>query len=126
MSLEESDKLLESMFGREEWEFQRIISEVDLDQKGDIIVLVTEVNKYIIPGLKKKDVKDLEEGKAIDILLFDEDSKAYYNLKMNFSRPYFSLWDTTEFYENKRLSVGQRLGFRYEGCFAMLVVKLLN
>ncbi|XVF34220.1 hypothetical protein REPUB_Repub18cG0040400 [Reevesia pubescens] len=84
---EESDKQLESMFGREEWEFQRIISEADLEQKRDIIVLVAEVNKYIVPGLKRKEVEDLADGKAINILLFDEDSKDYYNLKLHFSRP---------------------------------------
>ncbi|EOY31824.1 hypothetical protein QQP08_027106 [Theobroma cacao] len=126
MNPAESDKLLESMFGREEWQFERIISEADLNQKEDIIVLVPEVHKYFIPLLKNKDAKDLTEGKAIDILLFDEDFKAYYKLNLHFSRPYFLLWDTTEFYQKKRLTVGQRLGFRYEGWFAMLVVKLLK
>ncbi|MBA0795850.1 hypothetical protein Gohar_006681 [Gossypium harknessii] len=126
MSPEESDKLLESMFGREDWEFERIICNADLDQKGDIIVLVDEVKKYIAPGLKKKEVQDLENGKPIDILLFDEDSKAFYKLKLNFSRPYFLLCDTTLFYDNKKLTVGRRLGFRYEPYFAMLVVKSLN
>ncbi|XVE79997.1 hypothetical protein DITRI_Ditri14bG0103200 [Diplodiscus trichospermus] len=126
MSPEESDKVLESMFGREEWQFERIITEADLEQKEDIIVTVTEVNKHIIPGLKEKDAKDLAEGKEIDILLFDQDTKAYYKLKLNFNRPYFYLWDTSGFYHDKRLVVGQRLGFRYEDCFAMLVVKLLS
>lgn len=125
MSPEESDKLLESMFGREDWEFERIICNTDLDQKGGIIVLVDEVRKYIAPGLKKKEVEDLQNGRPFDILLFDEDSKVYYKLKLNFSRPYFLLCDTTLFYDEKH-TVGRRLGFRYKPCFAMLVVKSLN
>ncbi|KAJ4709328.1 hypothetical protein OWV82_019132 [Melia azedarach] len=124
---ESSDRALEVMFGAENWQFHRIISEADLQAKHEIIVLESEVDKYILPGLKKKDGQDLKDGKAVNILAYDEESGDKYELKLQFERPYYRLRDTTELYQKMPgVALGQQIGFRYEAHFATLVLKLLK
>ncbi|GLT57790.1 hypothetical protein SLA2020_307390 [Shorea laevis] len=116
-----SDEIMESMFGNDEWQIERIV----LSRKEEVIFLVEEVDTYILPSLKRREVGDLKEGKAIDILVYDEDTRDYYRLKLNYERPYYFLRNTSELYKKKGVSDGQRIGFRYEEQFATLVVKRL-
>lgn len=122
----QSDRAMEAMFGDEHWQFQRIVSESDLQTKREIIVLQIEADKYILPGLKSKDRSDLRSGKAINICTYDDDTGDKYELKLQFEPPNYRLKDTIELFEKKRVSAGQQIGFRYEAHFATLVVKLLK
>lgn len=123
---ERSDRAMEAMFGDERWQFQRIVSESDLQTEREILVLQIEADKYILPGLKRKDRSDLRDGKAINVCAYDDDTRDIYELKLQFEPPYYRLKDTIELFEKKRISAGQRIGFRYEAHFATLVSKLLR
>ncbi|KAK1548740.1 hypothetical protein Q3G72_027214 [Acer saccharum] len=111
------------MFGNEKWQIERVISEVELLSKENIVFFSDEIEKHIIPYLKGKDSKDLREGKAVHVVVYDEDTKNSFNLKLTFQQPFYHLSDTTELFEKMELTPGQRIGFRYEGWFATLVVK---
>ncbi|KAK4854240.1 hypothetical protein QYF36_020967 [Acer negundo] len=111
------------MFGNEKWQIERVISEVELLSKENIVFFSDEIEKHIIPDLKEKDSKDLSEGKAVQVVVYDEDTKNSFNLKLTFQQPFYHLSDTTELFEKMELTPGQRIGFRYEGWFATLVVK---
>ncbi|KAK0571683.1 hypothetical protein LWI29_019912 [Acer saccharum] len=114
------------MFGNEKWQIERVISEVELLSKENIVFFSDEIEKHIIPYLKGKDSKDLREGKAVHVVVYDEDTKNSFNLKLTFQQPFYHLSDTTELFEKMELTPGQRIGFRYEGWFATLVVKVLK
>ncbi|TXG60983.1 hypothetical protein EZV62_012346 [Acer yangbiense] len=108
-----SDEVLEAMFGNEKWQIERVISEVELLSKENIVFFSDEIEKHIIPYLKEKDSKDLREGKAVQVVVYDEDTKNSFNLKLTFQQPFYHLSDTTELFEKMELTPGQRIGFRH-------------
>ncbi|KAI9191525.1 hypothetical protein LWI28_009541 [Acer negundo] len=106
-----SDEVLHAMFGNEKWQIERVISEVELLSKENIVFFSDEIEKHIIPDLKEKDSKDLSEGKAVQVVVYDEDTKNSFNLKLTFQQPFYHLSDTTELFEKMELTPGQRIGF---------------
>lgn len=122
----QSDAAMQAMFGNDYWQFEKVISESDLISKKYITLLRYDVETYIIPELKKKDGNDLKQGKAVDFLVYEDDSKNYFKLKLKFEQFFYHLSDATQLYEVMGLTSGKRLGFRYEGWFATLVVKVLT
>lgn len=79
---DESDVVMESMFGNKHWKMEKIISEHDLILKHDIIYSLDEVEKHILPFLKQKEISDLKEGKPVDFVVYESDSEKYFYLKL--------------------------------------------
>ncbi|KAL5836377.1 hypothetical protein ACOSQ3_015927 [Xanthoceras sorbifolium] len=122
----QSDEMLQAMFGNDKWQIVRVMSEPDMLSKQDIIFFTDEVEQFIIPDMKEKDGRDLREGKAVDVLGYNEDTARSFKLKLRYQQPFYHLTDTTELIDEMGLSSGQRIGFRFEGWFATLVVKIMN